>query len=97
MWMVKISQLQGASRKAISCLHTAMLLQETVSSKLEAGGKVFITYFAVSKAFHSMWVNGLFYKLYRNLGVVGTTWRLLYKMYVDFMCRVRMGDALSEW
>ena len=59
-------------------------------------GKVFITYFAVSKAIDSVWVNRLFYQL-RNLGVVGTMWRLLYKMYADLMCRVRMGDALFEW
>ena len=95
-WMGKISTLQGASRKGVSCLHTAMVLQETIASKLELGKKVFITYFDVSKAFDSVWVNGLFYQL-RKFGIVGRLWRLLYKMYIDFRCRVRIGGTLSEW
>ena len=95
-WMARISPLQGAGRKGVSCLHTAMLLQETISSKLESGGRVFVTYFDVSKAFDSVWVNGLFFQL-RNLGLVGKIWRLLYKIYVNFRCRVRVGGALSDW
>ena len=60
------------------------------------GNKVFVTYFDVSKAFDSVWINGLFYQL-RSLGIVGVTWRLFYKMYIGFRCRVRHGDKLSEW
>ena len=95
-WLSWISPLQGAGRKGISCTHSAMLLQETVSSRLNMGSKVFVTYFDVSKAFDSVWINGLFYQL-RSLGIIGVTWRLLYKMYVNFRCRVRLGDKLSEW
>ena len=82
-WMNKITPLQGASRKGVSCLHTAMMLQDTVSSNLESRSKVFVTYFDVSKAFDSVWVNGLFYQL-RHLGIIGVTWRIMDKMYVDF-------------
>ena len=81
--MARITPLQAAGRKGTSCLHSALMLQETVSSRLESGGRVFETYFDVSKAFDSVWVNGLFYQL-RNLGIVGTTWHLFYKMYVNF-------------
>ena len=95
-WMDKITPLQGAGRKGVSCLHTAMMLQETVASKLEAGFKVFVTFFDVSKAFDSVWVNGLFFQL-RKMGIIGTIWRLLYKMYVNFRCKVRIGGTLSDW
>ena len=95
-WLSKISPLQGAGRKGVSCTHSALLLQETVSSRLNMGNKVFVTYFDVSKAFDSVWIDGLFYQL-RTLGIVGVTWRLLYKMYVNFRCRVRLGDKLSDW
>ena len=37
-----------------------------------------------------------FYQL-RNLGIVGTTWRLLYKLYVNFKCKVWIGGVLSDW
>ena len=95
-WLSKISPLQGAGRKGVSCTHSALLLQETVASRLDTGNKVFVTYFDVSKAFDSVWINGLFYQL-RSLGIEGVTWRLLYKMYVNFRCRVRLGDKLSDW
>ena len=57
---------------------------------------MFVTYFDVSKVFDSVWVNGLFYQL-RNLGIVGVTWRIMYKMYLDFRCKVRIGGTLSDW
>ena len=31
------------------------------------------------------------------MGIVGKTWRILYKGYVDFRCKVRVDNKLSEW
>ena len=91
-----LSQLQGACRKGVSCVHTAMLLQETISSLLQDGKKVFVTYLDVSKAFDGVWIDGLFYRL-RQVGVRGRTWRLLYKTYIDFKCRARVQGEMSNW
>ena len=91
-----ISSLQGACRKGQSCVHSAYLLQETVLTALEENNNVFMAYFDVSKAFDTVWVNGLFYKMY-DMGVKGKIWRLLYRSYIDFMCKGRIGDMTSEW
>ena len=91
-----ISQLQGACRKGQSCVHTSMMLQETVSSALETNKKVFVSYFDVSKAFDTVWINGLFYKLYQ-VGIKGKLWRLMYLTYKDFCCRARVAGDLSDW
>ena len=88
-----VSQTQGACKKGVSSLHTALLLQETISHNLELGRKVFVTYLDVSKAFDRVWVEGLFYQLY-NIGIKGKTWRMLYKCYKGFLCRVK---KVSEW
>ena len=53
-------------------------------------------YYDVSKAYDTVWTNGLFFQLY-NMGIRGRTWRLLYRAYSDFRCRVRIGDKCSEW
>ena len=91
-----ISGLQGACRKKVSCVHTAMVHQETISAQLEAGKTVFVAYYDVSKAFDGIWTDGLFYRLHA-LGIRGRTWRLLYKSYIDFKCKVRIHDMYSQW
>ena len=91
-----ISRFQGACRKGQSCVHTSLLLQETVASALENNKKVFVSYFDVSKAFDTVWVNGLFYKLY-EIGVRGKLWRIMYRTYVDFFCKVRVAGSTSDW
>ena len=91
-----ISRFQGACRKGQSCVHTSLLLQETVSNALETNSKVFVSYFDVSKAFDTVWINGLFYKLYQ-IGVRGKLWRIMYRTYIEFYCKVRIAGSSSEW
>ena len=90
-----ISELQGACRKGSSCVHTALTLQETIAEQCEGGNKVFVAYFDVSKAFDSVWIDGLFFQLY-NMGIDGSLWRMLYKTYKGFTCCVRIGNRLSQ-
>ena len=99
VWWVtnkKICELQGAGKKGFSCLHSALLLQETLATSLEANKKCFLVYFDVAKAYDTIWINGLFYRLY-EMGIVGRTWRMLLKCYDDFLCRVRVMGHFSEW
>ena len=91
-----ISRFQGACRKGQSCVHTSLLLQETVSAALEKHSKVFVSYFDVSKAFDTVWINGLFSKLH-DMGIRGKLWRLMYRTYTDFQCRVRVAGSFSDW
>ena len=97
-WHVEgvISLLQGACRQGASCLHFALILQEGIAAGLDTKKKVFVAYFDAAKAFDSVWTDGLFYQL-RNLGIVGKTWRLLYKSYHDFRCKVRLAGCYSDW
>ena len=91
-----ISKFQGAGRKKQGGLHTALLLQETVSSALDTNGNVLVSYFDVSKAFDTVWIDGLFSKLY-HMGIQGKLWRLMYRTYQGFECRVRIEGKTSGW
>ena len=91
-----LTQLQGSCRKGVSCVHSAFLLQESISTLLENNDKVFVTYLDVSKAFDGVWIGGLFMRLW-EMGVRGRTWRLLFNSYKNFKCRVRVQNELSEW
>ena len=91
-----ISALQGACKTGMSCVHSALTLQETIAVGLGTRKKVFMAYFDVAKAFDSIWIDGLFYQL-RQMGVRGRVWRLLYQSYQNFWCKARVGDTYSEW
>ena len=91
-----ISQLQGACKKGQSCVHTGLLLQETVSEALETNRNIFVSYYDVSKAFDTVWTDGLFWKLDQG-GVNGKMWRIMYRSYQNFECRVRIGNVCSKW
>ena len=91
-----ISDLQGAGRAGSSCIHTALTLQETIAKEREGNRNVFVAYYDVSKAFDSVWIDGLFHQL-RSMGITGSLWRILYKSYLNFNCCVRIGSKLSEW
>ena len=91
-----ISQLQGACRKGVSCVHSAFILQESIATLLETYNKVFVTYLDVSKVFDGVWIGGLFYRLWQ-IGIHGKTWRILHNSYKDFKCQARVQDQTSEW
>ena len=90
------SVLQGAARKGFSCVHSALTLQETIAKQHEGGKKVFVAYYDVSKAFDSVWTDGLFFQLHK-MGIKGNLWRLLYRSYEDFQCCVRIGGKDSSY
>ena len=91
-----ISDLQGAGKKKQSCVHSALLLQESVACALDTNRRVFVTFLDVSKAYDTVWIDGLFYKLHK-MGIDGKLWRLMYRAYQGFMSKVRIGDKTSEW
>ena len=91
-----ISNLQGAARKGHSCVNLALLLQEALYASITMHNKCFVAYFDVSKAFETVWVNGLFFRLYQ-MGIIGRTWRLLYKCYQNLLCKVCIQGLTSDW
>ena len=87
-----ISDIQGAGKKGSSCVHTALLLQESVAKALENNNKVFVTFLEVSKAYDSVWTDGLFFKLH-EMGLKGNIWSLMCRGYVDSKCSVRIENG----
>ena len=77
-------------------MHTSLLLQESVAEALENNNKVFVTFLEVSKAYDTVWTDGMFFKLH-EMGLKGKIWRLMCRGYVDFKCSVRIENSTSEW
>ena len=59
------------------------------------GNSVYVVMLDVAKAFDSVWIEGLLYKLF-HLGMEGRLWRLLRECYDGFKCRVVVNGVQSD-
>ena len=77
-----LNPLQGSFIIGHSCSHTALILQEAISSIREAGSKAYVAFLDVKKAFYTVWHAGLLVKLHQK-GVTGHLWRLINSWYTS--------------
>ncbi len=59
-----IDELQGCSHQGCSSLHTSWFVRERVSYNLERGSDVYVVLLDIKKAFDSVWIDGLMYRLF---------------------------------
>ena len=55
-----------------------------------------MAFYDVAKAFHTVWIDGLFVQMY-DLGITGKIWRILYRCYINFRCCVKLNGKHSNW
>jgi len=91
-----IDDLQGAGQEHCSSLHTTWLLREAISANREKGATVYVGLLDTRKAFDTVWINGLLYKLFKT-GMDGKLWRIMKDMYSDFKCCIQTGGIHSSW
>ncbi len=96
-WLLEndvISDLQGAAQAGCSSSDTVLTLQESIAYHNELGSSVYVVTLDAAKAFDSVWIEGLFYKLF-NLGIEGRLWRILRECYDGFTCQVVVNGVKS--
>ena len=87
---------QGAAQQGCSSIHSSMLLQETISYNRAKGKTVYVAFLDTRKAFDSVWIDGLLYKLYQK-EIDSKFCRIIKGCYHDFSCRVFTGGMYSKW
>ena len=89
----KLSSLQGIADDCSSSLTTALILHEAIANN---NGATYVALLDVKKAFDSVWINGMLYKLLQ-LGMDRRLWAIICDSYTDFRCAVNIDGVLSEW
>ena len=91
-----LSPLQGGGLQMVSCIHSSLLVRETISWNLEQKNNVFVCFLDARKAFDSVWVNGMIYKLF-HLNFDPKFCRIIKDMYDGFKCCVRVCQELTVY
>ena len=63
------SQLQFGFREGASCLDASFVISESINHLIEQGGKAFACFLDIRKAFDTVWIECLLYKLKYALGI----------------------------
>ena len=82
------SNLQFDFEDSIGCIKASFTILETINHMLEHGSKVLGCFLDVCKAFDTVWIDGLLYKLFTELGIEGKMWLAIKDLYTDVKVHV---------
>ena len=68
------SEMQFGFQEGSGCIEASFTILETINHMLERGSKMFSCLLDVRKAFDTVWIDGLMYNLFSDLGVNGKLW-----------------------
>ena len=77
------SEIQFGFQEGIGCIEASFTILETINHMLERGCKIFSCFLDVRKAFDTVWIDGLLYKLFIEL-------------YTDVKAQVLYSGSLSR-
>ena len=82
------SEVQFGFQQGVGCTEASFAIIETINHMLERGSKVFSCFFDVRKAFDTVWIDGLLYKLFLELGIKGRIWLAIRDSYTNVKAQV---------
>ena len=90
--------MQFGFQEDIGCIEAFFTILETINHMLEWGCKmgIFSCFLDVRKAFDTVWIDGLLYKLFIELGVGGRMWLTIKDLYTDVKAQVLYSGSLSR-
>ena len=90
------SQMKFGFQEGSGCIEACFTILETINHMLERGSRMLSRFLDVWKAFDTVWIDGLMYKLFSDLGVNGKLWLAIKDLYIDAKTRVLFSCALSR-
>ena len=90
------SHLQFGFQEGVSCLEASFVISESINHMIEQGSKVFSCFLDVRKAFDTIWIDGLLYKLYHELGINSKLWLVIKELYTNIHACVTYNGFLSR-
>ena len=89
------SNLQFGFQEGVGCLEASLTILEQLIVCLK-GVTLFACFLYVHKAFDTVWIDGLLYKLFSELGVKGRMWLAVKDLCTDVKSQVLCEGVLSR-
>ena len=90
------SEMQFGFQEGVGCTEASFTILETINHMLERGSKVFSCFLYVRKAFDTVWMDGILYKLFSELGIGGGMWKVVKDLYTNVKAQVLYAGSLSR-
>ena len=95
-WGSFLKCMQFGFQEGVGCTEASFTIIETINHVLERGSKVFSCFLDVRKAFDTVWIDGLLYKLFSELGIKGRMWLAIRDLYTNVKAQVFMWAHCPE-
>ena len=90
------SNLQFGFQEGVGCLEASFTILESINYMIERGNKVFACFLDVHKAFDTVWIDRLLYKIFSELGIKGRMCLAIKNLYADVKAQVLYEGVLSR-
>ena len=90
------SNMQFGFREGVGCIEASFTILESINHMLERGSKVFGCFLDVRKAFDTVWIDGLLFKLFSEFGIKGRMWLVIRNLYTGVTAQVLYSGSLSR-
>ena len=88
--------MQFGFQEGVGCTEASFTILETINHILERGSKVFSCFLDVRKAFDTVWIDGILYKLFSELGIGGRMWKVIKDLYTNVKAQVLYAGHFSR-
>ena len=88
------SNLQFGFQEVVGCTEASFTILESINHMLERGSKVFGCFVDIRKAFDTVWIDGLLYKLFTEFEIRGRMWLAIKDLYTDVRGHVFYSSTL---
>ena len=90
------SNMQFGFKEGVGCTEASFNILESINHMLERGSKVFGCFLDVRKAFDTVWIDGLLFKLFSEFGIKGRMWLVIRNLYTGVKAQVLYSSSLSK-
>ena len=88
------SNMQFGFKEGAGCTEASFTILESINHMLERGSKVFGCFLNVRKAFDTLWIDGLLFKLFSEFGIKGRMWLVIRNLYTGMKAQVLYSGSL---